>query len=47
MPSLIGKAVKFARSPAGKKLLAEAQKAASDPKNKQRLEQLRSRLPKR
>ena len=46
MASLIGRAVKLARSPAGKRLLAEAQKAASDPKNKARVEQLRQRFSK-
>jgi hypothetical protein len=47
VPSLIGRAIKLARSPAGKRLLAEAQKAARDPKNKARIEQLRQRVPKR
>ena len=47
MASIIGRAIKLARSPQGKRLIAEAQKAARDPKNKQRIEQLRSRLPKR
>ena len=40
MESPIGRAVKLARSPAGKRLLAEAQKAARDPKNKARVEQV-------
>lgn len=47
MASIIGRAIKLARSPQGKRLIAEANKAARDPKNKQRIEQLRSRLPKR
>ena len=47
MASLIGRAIRLAKSPQGKRLIAEAQKAARDPKNKQRIEQLRSRLPKR
>jgi hypothetical protein len=47
MPSLLGRALRLARSPAGKRLIAEAQKAARDPKNKARIEQLRSRLPNR
>ena len=47
MASLIGRAIRLAQSPQGKRLIAEAKKAARDPKNKQRLEQLRSRLPKR
>ena len=46
MASLIGRALKLARSPAGKRLLAEAQRAAADPKNKARLEQLRQRFSK-
>jgi hypothetical protein len=45
--SLIGRAIKFAQSPAGKRLVAQVEKAARDPKNKARIEQLRSRLPKR
>jgi len=45
--SLIGRAIRLAQSPQGKKLIAEAHKVARDPKNKQRIEQLRSRLPKR
>ena len=47
MASLIGRAIRLAKSPQGKRLIAEAQKAARDPKNKQRIEQLRSRLKKR
>lgn len=47
MASILGRAIRLARSPQGKRLIAEAQKAARDPKNKQRVEQLRSRLPKR
>ncbi len=45
--SLIGRAVKLARSPARKRLVAEAQKAARDPKNRQRIEQVRQRFSKR
>jgi hypothetical protein len=47
VPSLIGRAIKLARSPAGKRLVAEAQKAARDPKNKARIEQLRERVSKK
>ncbi|MDP9225320.1 MAG: hypothetical protein M3P18_16045 [Actinomycetota bacterium] len=47
MTSLIGRAVKLARSPARKRLVAEAQKAARDPKNRQRIEQVRQRFSKR
>ena len=44
MASFIGSAVRLARSPVGKRLLAEAQKAARDPKNKARVEQVRQRV---
>ena len=47
MASVIGRAIKFARSPAGKRLIGQAQKAAADPKNKQRIEQVRRRFAKR
>jgi hypothetical protein len=47
MASLIGRVVKLARSPSGKRLLAGAQAAARDPKNKARVEQVRQRLSKR
>jgi hypothetical protein len=47
MASLIGRAVKLARSPAGKRLLAEVQRAAREPKNKARVEQVRQRFSKR
>jgi hypothetical protein len=42
--SLFSSAARFARSPQGKKAIAEAKKLASDPKNKQKLEQLRERI---
>jgi len=45
--SLIGRAIRLARTPQGRKLIAEAQKAARDPKNKQRVEQVRQRFTKR
>ena len=47
VPSIIGRAIRLAQSPQGKKLIAEAQKAARDPKNKQRIEQVRQRFTKR
>ena len=47
MPSFIGRVIRLARSPQGKRVIAEAQKAARDPKNKARIEQLRQRFPKR
>lgn len=42
--SLLRKAAKFAQSPQGKKAVDQAKKLASDPKNKQKLEELRRRL---
>jgi hypothetical protein len=39
--SRLGRVVRLARSPQGKRLIAEAQKAVRDPKNKQRVERLR------
>ncbi|MBA3844401.1 MAG: hypothetical protein H0X39_17600 [Actinobacteria bacterium] len=47
MASLVGRAIKLARSPAGRRLLAQAGKAARDPKNKARVEQVRQRFLKR
>jgi hypothetical protein len=41
--SLLSSAVRFARSPQGKRVLAQAKKVASDPKNKEKLDQLRER----
>jgi hypothetical protein len=45
--SAIGKLVRFASSPAGRRLLAGAQKAARDPRTRARLEALRRRLQQR
>jgi hypothetical protein len=42
--SLFSSAVRFARSPQGKRVLAQAKKAASDPKNKEKIDQLRERV---
>jgi len=42
--SLFSSAVRFARSPQGKRAIAQAKKLASDPKNKQKLEELRRRV---
>ena len=47
MASLIGRAIRLAKSPQGKKLIAEAQKAARNPKNKQRIEKVRQRFTQR
>lgn len=46
MASMVGRLIRLARSPQGKRVLAQAQKAARDPKNRQRLEQLRGRMGK-
>ena len=47
----IGRLIKLAQSPQGRKLFSEAQKAARDPKNRERLAKVRAtieeRLPKR
>jgi hypothetical protein len=42
--SMIGRLARLARSPQGRKLLGEAQKVATDPKNRKRLENLRGKL---
>jgi hypothetical protein len=44
--SMIGRLARLAQSPQGRKLLREAQKAAMDPKNRKRLENLRGKLVK-
>jgi hypothetical protein len=44
--TLIGKLARLAQSPQGRKLLREAQKVATDPKNRERLENLRGKLVK-
>lgn len=46
MPSMLGRLIRLANSPQGKRLLSEAQKAARDPKNKARVDQVRRRLKK-
>ena len=47
----IGRLIKLAQSPQGRRLISEAQKAARDPKNRERLAKVRTtieeRLPKR
>ena len=43
MPSMLGRAIAFARSPRGKQLFAQAKKAAQDPKNRKRVEELARR----
>ena len=47
MPSLMNRIVTFARSPQGKRLTASAKRFASDPKNRQRFEEMRKRLAQR
>jgi hypothetical protein len=43
---MIGRLARLARSPQGRKLLSEAQKLAKDPKNRERLENLRGKVAK-
>jgi len=45
--ALFGKLVTLAKSPQGRRLLVQAQKAARDPQNRERLEQVRSRIQNR
>ena len=44
MSGLIGKAMRFARTPQGRRALDKAQRYAKSPEGKQRIEQLRSRV---
>lgn len=41
-----GRLLQFARSPQGRKLIGEAQKAARDPRNRERLAKVRTRMGK-
>jgi hypothetical protein len=45
--SLLKKVAAFARSPEGRRLAEHARRAAKDPKNRARIEQVRARLAKR
>jgi len=45
--ALLGRLVTLAKSPQGRRLLAQAQKAARDPQNRERLQQVRSRIQNR
>ena len=47
MPSFMNRIVRFARSPQGKRLTASAKRFASDPRNRQRFEEVRKRLAQR
>lgn len=46
-PSLLSKVAQFARSPQGRKLGAQAARAAKDPKTRRQIEQVRARLSSR
>jgi hypothetical protein len=46
-PSLLSKVATFARSPQGRRLTEQARRAAKDPRNRARIEQVRARLAKR
>jgi hypothetical protein len=45
--AMIGRLIRFARTPQGRRLISAAQKAAQDPKNRERLLQAKARLEKR
>ena len=45
--AFFGRLATFAKSPQGRRLINQAQKAARDPRNRERLEQVRARLQKR
>ena len=47
MPSLFSKVATFARSPQGRQLTEKARRASKDPKNRAKIEQVRTRLAKR
>jgi hypothetical protein len=44
---MFGRLIKLAGSPQGRRLLSQAQRAARDPKNRERVNQLRTRLDKK
>lgn len=45
--SLLSKAARFARSPQGRKAVEQAKKLANDPKNRQKIDDLRRRVTNR
>jgi hypothetical protein len=45
--AMIGRLLKLAQSPQGRKLIGEARRAASDPKNRERLAKARAKLDQR
>lgn len=47
MPSLINKVAAFARSPQGRKVVEQAKQYAAKPENKQKIEQLRTKVSRR
>ena len=47
MASMMSKLAKFARGPQGRKLADQAKRAASDPKNKQKIEGFRKKFANR
>jgi hypothetical protein len=47
MPSLISKITRFASSPQGRRLTAQAKRYASDPKNRAKIDDARRRLMER
>ncbi|MFN2488518.1 MAG: hypothetical protein ABR529_02010 [Actinomycetota bacterium] len=47
MASLLKKLGDFARSPQGRELIAKGKKAAQDPENRRKLQELRSRRVKK
>jgi hypothetical protein len=46
-PSLLSKVAQFARSPQGRRIGAQAVRAARDPKTRRQIEQVRARLGQR
>jgi capsule polysaccharide export protein KpsE/RkpR len=45
--SLLSRVASFARSPQGRRLAEQARRAAKDPRNRARIEQVRAQLAKR
>jgi hypothetical protein len=46
-PSLLSRVATYARSPQGRRVTDQARRAAKDPRNRARVEQVRARLAKR
>lgn len=44
MAGLMSKVARFARSPQGRKLVERAKRASADPRNREKIEQLRGRI---